>query len=80
VLLDARADAAHANGEGNTALMLASKMGYTEVVCTLLDAGVQLGQASKNGSTALSMASQSGHADCARAVLEAGQMRAAMLR
>jgi ankyrin repeat protein len=60
------------DGRHRTALALASKYGYSEIVQILLRAGADVNEKDVNGFTALMLSAYSGHADVVKILLEAG--------
>jgi hypothetical protein len=72
VLLDAKADLNARNGDGATALILASQAGHADVVRALLAAKADVNAKTSNGATALTEASQHGHGDVVRLLKSAG--------
>ena len=59
------------DAHGNTALMVASAYGYSDVVAILVDAGADVNATGRIGNTALIVAVQGGHADVTRQLLAA---------
>jgi FOG: Ankyrin repeat len=57
---------------GETALMVASRMGFAGIVEVLLDAGAQIGKQDARGAPALCFPAQSGHDAIARLLLARG--------
>ena len=49
--------------QGNTALMIASLVGFTNIVVALLEYGTDLNLKADNGENALMLASQAGHTE-----------------
>ena len=57
---------------GNTALMLASRYGHTDIVKMLIEAGANVNVKDKNGNTALELAKDKGHTKIIELLKEAG--------
>jgi len=57
---------------GNTALVVASKYGYTEIVKLLLEAGADVNVKNKDGETALMKASYNGYTEIVKMLIDAG--------
>jgi ankyrin repeat protein len=72
LLLDKNADVNAADNSGQTALMLASKEGYSGIVQMLLDKKADANAKDKNGRTALMLASQGGHEEVKKLLVKAG--------
>ena len=60
------------DANGNTALHVASEMGYVEIVEQMLVKGADTEVANRLGWTALHLAVRNGHLECATVLLEAG--------
>jgi len=60
------------NKDGWTALMYASRHGYTDIVKSLIEGGANLNLTEEDNWTALMLASRNGHADIVNALIEAG--------
>lgn len=60
------------DGDGSTALYMASSNGYTEVAKALIETGANLDTQTNEGRTALYIASFNGHTEIVKALLEAG--------
>ena len=72
-LLEDGADPDFAQGDGLTALHLAAREGYPDIVDLLIGAGAETGATTRIGDyTPLHLAGGSGHAGVVRALLEAG--------
>ena len=56
--------------DGNTALILASKNGHTDIVKLLFQKGADLENQNKDGSTALMLASDNGHTEIVKILVE----------
>jgi ankyrin repeat protein len=69
-LLRAGADVNEADANGNTALMVAARMGQADIVRRLLEAGARVDPASRVGLTALHMAVLAENAEVTRMLLE----------
>ena len=68
-LVDAGADVAARDDQGNTALMNAAFKGQTDAAAWLLEHGAEINAKNKDGLTARSLARRGGHAEVA-ALLE----------
>eukprot|EP00731_Ephydatia_muelleri_P020604 Em0013g331a len=71
-LLDLGADIDASDGDGGTALMMASVAGHMECVQVLLDKGADVNMQDMWGGTALMMASQAVHMECVQVLLDKG--------
>jgi len=60
------------NNIGETALMYASSLGYTDIAVALINVGADVNIKNKNGSTALMYASQQGDTDIVEVLIKAG--------
>ena len=61
--------------QGNTALILAARLGHDEVVRTLLLAKADVRVKNKDGKTALMLAAEGGHDETVAALTQAGGVR-----
>ena len=60
--------------QGNTALILAARLGHNEVVRALLIAGANVRVKNKEGKTALMLAAEGGHDQTVAALTQAGAL------
>ena len=72
ILLEAGANVDFKNDVGDTALMLASKRGYAEIVKELLKAGADVGAKNMCGNTSLTMANKAQQKDIVKILQGAG--------
>ena len=72
VLIQQGADVNIKSGKGNTALVIASKNGYNDVVEVLLEGGADVHQKDNDGNTALLWAAEKGHKGIVEMLLQNG--------
>ena len=61
-----------ADAEGNTALMIASRLGHKDLVVVLIGRKAQVGRRSAHGDTAVNFAALNGHLEIVRLLVENG--------
>lgn len=71
-LLNQGVDPDSADPEGNTALMIASRMGHKEVVLVLIGHKAHVARRSAHGDTAINLAALNGHLEIVRLLVENG--------
>lgn len=71
-LLSKGLDPDTADAEGNTALMIASRLGYKDVVLALVSRKANVGRRSAHGDTALNLAALHGHLEVVKLLVDNG--------